>query len=105
MESLLNRSKLHHYQTYCIDFIKNKPVSAVFLDCGLGKTIISLTAIYDLALDKFEVGRILVVAPLRVTMVWPSEIKKWEHLKGLSYSVAVGTERERNRAAPKQESV
>lgn len=95
MESLLNRSKLHHYQTYCIDFIKNKPVSAVFLDCGLGKTIISLTAIYDLALDKFEVGRILVVAPLRVTMVWPSEIKKWEHLKGLSYSVAVGTERER----------
>ena len=51
MESLLNRSKLHHYQTYCIDFIKNKPVSAVFLDCGLGKTIISLTAIYDLALD------------------------------------------------------
>ena len=95
MESLLNRSKLHHYQTYCIDFIKNKPVSAVFLDCGLGKTIISLTAIYDLALDKFEVGRILVVAPLRVTMVWPSEIKKWEHLKGLSYSVAVGTEKER----------
>lgn len=26
---------------------------------------------------------------------WPSEIKKWDHLKGLSYSVAVGTENER----------
>jgi SNF2 family DNA or RNA helicase len=38
----------------------------------------------------------LVIAPLRVARdTWPSEIKKWEHLKGLSYSVAVGTEKER----------
>ena len=51
---------------------------------------------FDLCLDKFEIRKVLVIAPLRVARdTWPSEIKKWEHLKGLSYSVAVGTEKER----------
>ncbi|NNJ30459.1 DEAD/DEAH box helicase [Bacteroides xylanolyticus] len=63
---------------------------------GLGKTVITLSAIYDLCLDNFEIRKVLVIAPLRVARdTWPSEIKKWEHLKGLSYSVAVGTEKER----------
>jgi len=52
--------------------------------------------LFDLCLDKFEIRKVLVIAPLRVARdTWPSEIKKWEHLKGLSYSVAVGTEKER----------
>lgn len=51
---------------------------------------------FDLCLDKFEIRKVLVIAPLRVARdTWPSEIKKWEHLKGLSYSVAIGTEKER----------
>ena len=51
---------------------------------------------FDLCLDKFEIRKVLVIAPLRVARdTWPAEIKKWEHLKGLSYSVAVGTEKER----------
>ena len=51
---------------------------------------------FDLCLDKFEIRKVLVIAPLRVARdTWPSEIRKWEHLKGLSYSVAVGTEKER----------
>ncbi len=102
MADLLNKTDLHQYQSYCIDFIESKPISAIFLDCGLGKTIISLTAIFDLTLDKFEIGKVLVIAPLRVTMVWANEIEKWDHLEGLSYSVAVGTENDRIKAIKKR---
>jgi len=58
--------------------------------------VITLTAIRDLLFDSFDVRKILVIAPLRVAKyTWPSEIEKWDHLRGLSYAVAVGTERER----------
>ena len=86
----------HEYQNYATDFILSHPISAVFLEMGLGKSVITLSAIFDLCLDSFLVCKVLVIAPLRVARdTWPSEIKKWEHLKGLSYSVAVGTEKER----------
>jgi SNF2 family DNA or RNA helicase len=63
---------------------------------GLGKSVITLTAIFDLALDSFLIRKVLVIAPLRVVRdTWPAEIEKWDHLKGLTYSVAVGTEQER----------
>ena len=102
MEDLLTRNDLHQYQNYCIDFIESKATSAIFLNCGLGKTIISLTAIHNLMFDKFDISKVLVIAPLRVTTVWANEIKKWDHLKGLSYSVAVGTEKERKDALMKR---
>ena len=86
----------HEYQSYATDFILSHPISAVFLEMGLGKSVITLSAIFDLCLDSFLVCKVLVIAPLRVARdTWPSEIKKWEHLKGLSYSVAIGTEKER----------
>ena len=89
----------HDYQKYAIDYIESHPVAAVLLDMGLGKTVISLTAIFDLLFDSFEVHRILVVAPLRVARdTWPAEIRKWEHLSGLTYAVAVGNSRERKAA-------
>lgn len=89
----------HNYQSYAIDYIENHPVAAVLLDMGLGKTVISLTAIADLLFDSFEAHHILVIAPLRVARdTWPAEIKKWEHLKGLTYAVAVGTVKERRAA-------
>lgn len=89
----------HDYQKYAIDYIESHPVAAVLLDMGLGKTVISLTAIFDLLFDSFEVHRILVVAPLRVVRdTWPAEIRKWEHLSGLTYAVAVGNARERKAA-------
>lgn len=89
----------HNYQAYAIDYIETHPVAAVLLDMGLGKTVISLTAIADLLFDSFEVHRVLVVAPLRVARdTWPAEIAKWEHLKGLTYAVAVGTVKERKTA-------
>lgn len=89
----------HNYQAYAIDYIETHPVAAVLLDMGLGKTVISLTAIADLLFDSFEAHRVLVVAPLRVARdTWPAEINKWEHLKHLTYAVAVGTVKERKAA-------
>ena len=89
----------HEYQTYATNFILENPIAAVLLEMGLGKSVITLTAIYELMLNRFEVNKVLVIAPLRVARdTWPSEIDKWEHLKGLTYSVVIGTEAERLRA-------
>ena len=89
----------HDYQVYATNFILTHPASAVLLDMGLGKSVITLTALFDLCLDSFEIRKVLVIAPLRVARnTWPSEIRKWDHLKGLSWSLAVGTEIERKAA-------
>ncbi len=86
----------HEYQTYATNFILEHPIAAVLLEMGLGKSVITLTAIYELRLNRFEVQKVLVIAPLRVARdTWPAEIEKWEHLDGLTYSVAIGTEAER----------
>lgn len=86
----------HDYQRYAIEYILFHPVTAAILDMGLGKTAITLTAIDLLLNDYFEVRKVLVVAPLRVAATtWPEEIRKWDHLSHLHFSVAVGTEKER----------
>lgn len=91
--------KPHEYQQYATNFVLKHPVAAVFLDCGMGKSVIALTAIYDLMFNSFDVSKVLVIAPLRVARdTWPSEIHKWNHLKGLTYSVVVGSETERKEA-------
>ena len=88
--------KPHDYQAYAIDYILGHPITAAILDMGLGKTVITLTAIDHLLHDSFEVRKVLVVAPLRVARTtWPDEIKKWDHLAGLQYSVLIGTPAER----------
>ncbi len=89
----------HAYQQYSIDYILDHPTAALFLDCGLGKTVIALTAIFDLTLDSFQIRKVLIIAPLRVARdTWAAEIEKWDHLKGLAYSIAVGTETDRKAA-------
>ena len=86
----------HDYQSYAIDYVENNPIAAILLDMGLGKTVITLTALNDLLFDSFEVHRILIIAPLRVArQTWSDEIAKWDHLSDLRYSIAVGTEKER----------
>lgn len=86
----------HDYQKYAVEFIKAHPIAALFLDMGLGKTVTTLTATYDLMFDSFEVRKVLIIAPLRVARdTWSAEIQKWEHLQGLTYSIAVGSEAER----------
>lgn len=96
----------HNYQTYATEFMIKNPVSAVFLDMGLGKTVVTLTAINEMCRDTFLVSKVLVIAPLRVARdTWPAEIEKWNHLKGLTYAVAVGTEAERRAALLQNASV
>lgn len=91
--------KAHEYQEYATQFVLDNPACGLILDLGLGKTAIVLTALWELLLDKFEIGRVLVIAPLRVARdTWPDEIKKWDHLKGLSYSVVIGSEKDRRAA-------
>ncbi len=86
----------HDYQKYAIDFIETHETAALFLDCGLGKTVTTLTAIQSLMYDRFDVSKVLIIAPLRVAKnTWGAEIEKWDHLKHLTYSVVVGTAEER----------
>ena len=93
------RYKPHDYQAYAIEYIETHPIATVFLDMGLGKTSITLTAISNLLFDSFEVHRVLVIAPLRVARdTWTAEVDKWDHLQNLICSVAVGTADERKAA-------
>ena len=90
---------LHSYQKFCVDFLEEKPQCALFLDCGLGKTIITLTAISHLLYDSYEVSRVLIIAPLRVARdTWIGELSKWEHLKRLYCSEGRDLPAERIRA-------
>lgn len=95
--------KPHDYQKYATEFIESHPIAAVILQMGLGKTVCTLTAIEHLMYDTFEVSKVLIVAPLRVAKVtWSDEINKWDHLSHLTYSVAVGSEKERLSALKKK---
>lgn len=95
------KSSLHPYQLKAIDFILFKKKCALYLGMGLGKTVITLTAIQKL-LDEFSISKILIIAPLRVTNhVWHNEIQKWDHLKHLTYSIVTGTEKKRIQALEK----
>ena len=96
----------HDYQQYAIEFILTHEIVALLLDMGLGKTAITLTALSYLLFDSFEISRVLVIASLRVArFTWPQEIAKWEHLKGIRYSVVVGTEKERLAALQEPASI
>lgn len=93
----------HNYQQFATDFILEHPVSCLMLDMGLGKTVITLTALWQLALDSFDVSRILVIAPKRVAEdTWPKELSKWEHLSGLDATLVMGTQAEREAALRQQ---
>ena len=96
----------HNYQNYAKDFILAHKVSALFLDCGLGKTITTLTAINELMYDSFEISKVLIIAPLRVAQsTWKEEIEKWDHLNLLRYSIAVGDEKERLKALKQKSDI
>lgn len=98
--------KPHDYQKYATEFILSHPIAAVILQMGLGKTVCTLDAINQLMYDSFEVSKVLVIAPLRVAKVtWSDEIKKWDNLSHLRYSVAVGTEKERIEALKKDADI
>lgn len=96
----------HEYQSYATNFILNHLVAAIFLDMGLGKSVITLTAINDLMFNSFEIRKVLVIAPLRVARdTWPAEIKKWDHLSLLRFSTIIGTEKQRTEALMKKADI
>ncbi len=96
--------KLHDYQEVTKDFIIRTPYAAVILDMGMGKTATTLSAINELMFDRYEVSKVLVIAPLRVAnTVWSDEIEQWEELRHLRYAKIVGTPKQR-RAALEQDA-
>lgn len=89
----------HAYQEYATQWLLDNEKAALLLDMGLGKSVITLTAINDLMFDYFDVVKVLVIAPLRVAQnTWDTEVKKWDHLKHLRISKVLGTEKERIQA-------
>lgn len=89
----------HKYQQYCIDRVISDNALALWLDMGLGKTIITLTAINELKFNRFAVGKVLIIAPKKVAeATWNLEIDKWEHLKYLKAVTVLGSLQKRVKA-------
>ena len=93
----------HNYQSYASQFLIDHSAAGLFLDMGCGKSVITLTALNELAYDYFEISKVLVIAPKRVAeSTWKNEIKKWEHLKDISYSIVIGSREQREKALEKK---
>lgn len=98
--------KPHDYQRYTIQFIIDHPECAILLGLGMGKTISTLTAINDLMRNRFEIQKVLVIAPIRVARdTWPAELNKWDHLAGLTVSPIIGTTKQREAATQRQADI
>ena len=88
--------KPYDYQEYATQWILDKEKAGLLLDMGMGKSVITLTAIDELMFNYFEVSKVLVIAPLRVAeSTWDEEAAKWDHLEHLKISKVLGTEKER----------
>lgn len=96
----------HEYQQFCIDFLLSHPAAGLFLKPGMGKTSIALTAADRLLYERFEVSKVLVIAPLRVAEdTWSRESEKWDHLRHLRISKVLGTARQRRAALTRRADV
>lgn len=97
--------KPHPYQQDCINAIIERPGVALWLEMGLGKTVVTLTAIAAL-IQLGEVDKVLIVAPKKVAeATWQDEAKKWEHLQGLRISTVLGTAKQREHALSKRADI
>ena len=96
---MLNRENLHPYQHRAVEFIKDNPKAALWIDMGLGKTVSTLTALIDL-IDQKVIKKTLIIAPLRVSNhTWPTEIANWTHTSALNYTVLSGLTPKKREAA------
>lgn len=92
----LQTYKPYKYQLHGEKWVIDRRYSGLFFEMGLGKTVITLTAIYRLIHEYMEIDKVLIIAPKRVaTKVWPDEINKWDHLKKLSYSLVAFPDRKK----------
>lgn len=93
----------HPYQREAIKRLETNDRYGLFLDMGLGKSVITLTAIYDLIYDFAAVGKVLIIAPRTVAeATWQTEAAKWDHLQGLTFSTVLGTAKERENALARE---
>ena len=105
-QTMAQEFKPHRYQTECIRFIEDHPYCGLFLDMGLGKTVITLTAIQQLKYERWAVGRCLVIAPKMVAeATWGKERAKWLHLQGLRIETILGKREKRVAALDKEADV
>lgn len=96
----------HEYQKYAEQFIIEHPACGLLFDMGLGKTVITLTAVDELLFNYFEIAKVLVIAPLRVAQdTWSRECEKWEHLKRLRISKVLGSAKERRLGLHRQADI
>ena len=95
---MLTPDMLHDYQKKAVNFQCTHPNSMLWLDMGLGKTVITLTSMAHLIRTQFLKG-VLIVAPIRVIrLVWRQEAVKWEHTKHLRFSMVMGNKDQRTRS-------
>lgn len=95
--------KAHDYQKYATQFLIEHKAAGLFLDMGCGKSVITLSALWELAFDYFDTAKVLVIAPKRVAeSTWKNEIEKWEHLKDITYSIVLGSKEQRETALNKK---
>ena len=96
---MLNETRLYPYQPPVVNHVMDNPFCGAFLDMGMGKTIILLTAINRLIYEELEVDTVLIVGPKRVvSSTWPDEVGKWSHLKNLRVSKIIGSVKQRREA-------
>lgn len=99
MNDLLTIDKLHEYQNASVDHLFRNKKCGLFLDMGLGKTVITLTFLNKALYEEFAIGKALLVAPKRVVeSVWTAEAKKWHHLRHLKLTRIIGTPFQRDKA-------
>jgi SNF2 family DNA or RNA helicase len=98
VDQVLTPDLLHDYQKKAVNFQCTHPNSMLWLDMGLGKTVITLTSVAHLVKTGFLRG-VIIVAPIRVIrLVWRQEAAKWNHTSGLKFSLVTGTKDQRTRA-------
>lgn len=98
--------KPYYYQKHAEEFLIGHKEAGLFLDMGMGKSVITLTAIEKLIYDYMEISKVLVIAPLRpAAETWPGELKKWDHLKDLTWSLVIGSAAERKAALEKEADI
>lgn len=86
----------HRYQQHATDIILEKEATGLFMEMGLGKTVATLTAIKELVHDRFEIDKVLVIAPKRVAEhTWSTESQKWDHLTDLRIAKVLGSSKQR----------
>lgn len=96
----------HPYQRHCIERILEQPSIGLLLDMGLGKSVITLTAINELRFYRFQISRVLVIAPKKVAEgTWQKECQKWDHLWRLRVSTVLGSEKQRLAALKQQADI